>query len=139
MTFEKVKAEYERQREEERKTLAAYLSAHDGISAAGLHVVTGGKAGKGCERYTRHGEIPAFDLRNWKWVEVKDAEGFDTAISLNMPDIDPKTKNIHCLYDRIGVIFSPEEWIYTDIDLPLDDEKRERIANLILEIYATKC
>lgn len=133
MSFQQIRAEYERQREQERVNLAAYLSAHEGIKAAGLHVSVAPRAGKGCKNYTAHGRIPAFDLRNWKWVEVKGAGGFDVVISLNMPDIDPETKNIHSLYDRIGLIFSPEEWVYTAIDLPLEDTKKEQIAQLILK------
>lgn len=132
MTFEKVRAEYERQREQERVGLAAYLTTHKEIKEAGLRVITFGNAGKGSEHYTSHGRIPAYDLRNWKWVEVKGMEGFDAVISLNMPDIDPQTKNIHSLYDRIGVIFSPEEWVYTAIDLPLEDAEKEQIAQLVL-------
>ena len=140
MTFEEVKAEYERQREEERKALAAYLSAHNGIRTAGLQVVTKGRAGKGSEQYTNHGKIPAFDLRDWKWVEVKGANGFDAVISLNMPDIDTKTQNIHSLYDRIGLILTPKEWVYTDIDLPLEDTEKEQIAQLVLEKFrANSC
>lgn len=133
MMFEEVKSEYERQREQERVALAAYLREHSGIKTAGLHVVTSSGAGKGCKHYTAHGRIPAYDLRNWKWVEVKGERNFSVIISLNMPDIDPKTKNIHSLYDRIGLIFSPEEWVYTAIDLPLGDTEKEQIAQLILK------
>lgn len=64
--------------------------------------------------------------------------GFDAVISLNMPDIDPKTKNMHSLYDRIGLIFSPEEWAYTAIDLRLDDVEKEQIAQLVLERFNAK-
>lgn len=135
MTFREIRNEYERQREQERVGLADYLTAHEGIRAAGLRVIIGGNAGKGSEYYTSHGRIPAFDLRNWKWVEVKGAGDFDAVVSLNMPDIDPRTKNIHSLYDRIGVIFSPEEWVYTAIDLPLEDYQKEQIAQLILKRF----
>ncbi len=138
MLFHHVKAAYEILREQERLGLAAYLAQHEGIKAAGLSVVTAKSAGKGHERYTAHGRIPAFDLRNWKWVEVKGVGGFDAVISLNMPDIDPKTKNMHSLYDRIGLIFSPEEWVYTAIDLPLDDVEKEQIAQLVLERFNAK-
>ena len=84
------------------------------------------------------GRIPAFDLQNWKWVEVKDEGGFDAVISLNMPDIDPGTKNIHSLCDRIGVIFGPKDWVYTSIDLPLGDKEKEEIAQLILERFKSQ-
>ena len=56
MTFEEVRAEYERQREQERRGLANYLKKHSGIKAAGLHVVTCGTAGRGDESYTSRGQ-----------------------------------------------------------------------------------
>lgn len=135
MTFQEVRNEYERQREQERVGLAKYLAAHSEIRAAGLQVVTAANAGKGRENYTAGGKIPAYDLRNWKWVEVKGAGGFDAVISLNMLDIDPQTKNIHSLYDRIGLIVSTEEWVNTDIDLPLGEAEKEQIAQLVLEQF----
>lgn len=134
MTFPQIRDEYERQRELERVSLAGYLSAHDGIRAAGLSVVTTANAGKGRADYTAQGRIPAFDLRNWKWVRITGADGFDCVVSLNMLDIDPTSKNIHSLYDRIGLIVSPapSDWFCTDIDLPLDDIDKEQIAQLVL-------
>ncbi len=124
--FAHVKAAYEKLREQERVNLRKYLSAHEGLRAAGLKVIAQG--GKGSAHYRGN-----YDLRNWKWVEVKGPGGFDAVISLNMLDIDPKTKNVHSLYDRIGLMLSPEKWVYTDIDLPLDDKAKERIAQLILK------
>lgn len=135
MTFKEVRDEYERQRENQRKCLASFLSEHKELQALGLQVITGTKAGKGSEYYTSHGRIPAYDLRNWKWVEVKGAGGFDAIISLNMPDIDPRTKNIHSLYDRIGIILAPGDWIYTAIDLPLNDTEKGEIAQLVLDCF----
>lgn len=135
MTFEEVRTEYEQRREQERIGLANYLAAHEGLRTAGLRVITGGSAGKGSEHYTSHGRISTYDLRNWKWVEVEGTGEFDAVISLNILDIDSKTKNIHSLYDRIGVILSPEEWVYTSIDLPLSEAEKEQIAQLVLEQY----
>lgn len=140
MSFEEVKKEYEMQRENERKALSTYLLAHKGLSAAGLCIVTGNGAGKGVEKYTSGGEIPTFDLRNWKWVEVKDENGLDCVISLNMPHVDNGTKYILSLYDRIGLLFSPnpDDWICTDIDLPLDEKKKEKIAQLVLKQFRNR-
>lgn len=130
MTFKEVRDEYEKQREAQRIQLRKYLSTHEGLKAAGLEVVTGG--GKGSDNYRGN-----YDLQNWKWVSVKSADGFDCAVSLNMLDIDPETKNIHSLYDRIGFVLSPDPagWVCTDIDLPLDDAKMEEIARLVIEQY----
>lgn len=141
MTFQDAKGEYERQREQERVSLAAYLAAHEGIKAAGLHVVTDSGAGRGSTRYSCNGKIPVFDLSNWKWVEVTGENGFVCAISLNMPDIAPETGTPVALYDRIGFIIlpSPKEWIYTDIDLPLDQAKKEQIAQSVLAHFTAFC
>lgn len=143
MTFDEVKSEYERQREEQRKLLSDFLSQHDGIKNAGLRVAK--KGGKGDQGYTSGGVIAAYDLRNWKWVCVKNGnKDFDCTISLNMLDRDPNSGYIHALYDRIGFVFSanPKDWLCTDIDLPFNEEKMERIARLVLEqfnCYQTLC
>lgn len=114
MKFEKARDEYERQREVQRQALSNYLKVHKGLNTAGLHIVTAGTAGKGCEHYNSQGRIAPFDLRNWKWVEVKGQDGFDRVISLNMLEMDKNTKDIHSLYDRIGFVFSPDPagWVF---------------------------
>lgn len=143
MTFDEVKSEYERQREEQRKLLSDFLSQHDGIKNAGLRVAK--KGGKGDQGYTSGGVIAAYDLRNWKWVCVKNGDkDFDCTISLNMLDRDSSSRYIHALYDRIGLVFSPnpDDWFCTDIDLPFDEDKMERIAQLVLaqfNCYQTLC
>ncbi len=134
--FTDAKTEYEKQREVQRLKLRDFLSEHERLKAAGLKVVTAGASGKGSKKYRGN-----YDLTNWKWVEVKSADGFDCVISLNMLDIDPRTQNVHSLYDRIGLILTLEKWLCTDIDLPLvgdekdDQDKQERIAELVLEQY----
>lgn len=141
MTFDEVKSEYERQREEQRKLLSDFLSQHDGIKNAGLRVAK--KGGKGDQGYTSGGVIAAYDLRNWKWVCVKNGDkDFDCTISLNMPNLDPGSGNFHALFDRIGMIITYHHHldfhrnsIVTDIDLPFDNDKMDRIAQLVLEQY----
>lgn len=130
MTLKEVRDEYEKQREQQRVELRKYLSAHEGLKAAGLEVLTRG--GKGSINYRGN-----YDLRNWKWVTVKSADGFDCAVSLNMLDIDPDTKDIHSLYDRIGLVLSPDpkDWHHTDIDLPLDKGKMDKIADHVIKQY----
>lgn len=154
MTFEEIRGEYERQREQERKALAEYLKGHPKIKGK-LEVITRGRPGKGAKNYSCNGKIPTFDLRNWKWVEVRSADGFNCVISLNMPDIAPDTGTPIALYDRIGLIClpSPKEWIYTSIDLPLnasskekdkekkaamkieEEKKKQEIVNLVIKQY----
>lgn len=142
MSFEKANDEYEKQREIQRKNLSKCLETHAGIIAAGLEVVADGNPGKGSRHYTSNGKISQFDLRNWKWVQVKSADGFDCVISLNMPDVAPSTGVPISLLNRIGLCISYknesyyyETEIYTDIDLPLDDTKKEKIAQLVLDQY----
>lgn len=141
MPLRYIRTVYEALREEERIKLNKYLRNSPEIKAANLRVVSGNLAGKGSYQYKYHKGVEPFDLRNWKWVEVKSKDGFDCIISLNMLDIDPGTQNIHSLYDRIGLILShaPEDWVHTSIDLPLTKEAMDEIAQLVLEQYKIYC
>lgn len=141
MPLRYIRTVYEALREEERIKLNEYLRESKAIADANLRVVAGGSAGKGSYRYACRGKVQPFDLRNWKWVEVKSKDGFDCVISLNMLDIDPRTKSVHSLYDRIGFVFSsdPKDWHCTDYELPLNDDEREKIAQLVLEHYKKYC
>lgn len=135
MSFEEIKREYEQAREQERLTLRDYLNGHKALKEAGLDVVDNWRSGKGHDKYESGGRISPFDLSNWKWVEIKDNSDFSTIVSLNPPEVDPDSKNTHCLYDRIGVQLPSGNWIYTSIDLPLSSTDKEEIAQLILNIY----
>lgn len=60
-----------------------------------------------------------------------------------MPDIDPHSGNTHFLFDRVGLLISfPNDQLYykteilTDIDLPFDNIKMERIATLVTQQFA---
>lgn len=143
MDFAKARRDYEGCREDERKALAKFLNAID----EDLRVVSGARAGKGWTRYASGKRIVEYDLSNWKWVEITDDRDFECIISLNMPDIDPRSGSMHALYDRIGLLVSYhkeglfyETKIYTGIDPPLNDsdtgkDKKERIAQLVKEQY----
>lgn len=143
MEFQEIKDAYVQQREQERKNLIAYLQRHTLFAHSGLKVVTGGRSGMGTERYSSGGHISPVDLRNWKWVECKSAdENFNAVISLNMPETDLSSGNAHSLYDRIGLIVTYmrrnnyyKTSIWTDIDLPLDEQALEKIAGLIVEQF----
>lgn len=144
MTFDDARNEYEQQRERERVALAKFLPTSKEMPDV-LRVVSGRRAGKGWCRYTSGGRIKAYNLSNWKWVEVTDDSDFTCIVSLNMPDVDPRSGNPHFLMDRVGLLVSYhkdgcyyETAIYPDIDLPLDNAKMERIAQLVrdqFEIY----
>lgn len=134
--------QYEEQREAERKELVRYLLTCSELKARGIGVVSRGRVGKGKEDYTSGKRIPTYNLKNWKWVEVKnEAQGFSCVISLNMPELDPGSGNVHCLYDRIGFqIFCKtkkrfyQTEIFTDINLPLKgSDKREIMKTIITQ------
>lgn len=141
MEFQKIKDQYEQQRKVERSKLIAYLEKHALFTNAGLTVVKGG--GSGIKNYSSSGRIFPYDLRNWKWVECKNAGGsFNAVISLNMLDDDLSSGNAHALYDRVGLILTYRHenntyktLIWTDIDLPFSDESMEKIAKLISEQF----
>lgn len=135
--------DYEKMREQERISLATYLSNHSEIKKAGITVKTRGRAGKGWPSYKSGGRIAAYDLSNWKWVELNHADrDFTCIVSLNMTETDPNTGNTHCLFDRIGLYVTyPRNGcyyktdIYTDIDLPLDKKAEDKILELVLEQF----
>lgn len=140
--FETVKTNYEQARESVRKDLAKYLAKYKGIEDV-LRVVSGGRSGKGLKNYTSGKRmIKGYDLSNWKWVEITDDGDFDCIVSLNMPDVDPRSGNSHILFDRVGLLVSYhkdghyyETAIHTDVDLPLDDTEKERIAQLVIDQF----
>lgn len=158
MTLQSTKAKYKRLwikyealREQERQDLAKYLknfirvNGIKGIRGTGLKVVLGASAGKGREDYTANGRIEKYNLTNWKWVEIRTGtkpEDFDCVISLNMVEADPKSGNVHALYDRIGLyigyrigsLYYKTE-IYTALELPLGLNGHKQLAQLVKEQY----
>lgn len=150
--FNDVKNRYAKLREDERTRLRDSLI--ELLKDQGLKVVkSGGNEGKGIKNYGRKRFVKGFDLRNWKYVEVIDDKHFRALIVLNTPDIDPSSRNIHALYDRIGIRFTwfksakvggrkdteikllETEWIDTGVDLPLTDKTIRIIADLIEKGY----
>lgn len=161
--FKEIRDEYTLWREQERRALADFLAKELGKDENAnneLHVITSPRAGKGWTQYTSGKRIYKYNLSNWKWIEVTDKNCFSCVVSLNMPDIDPRSGNFHALFDRIGLLVSYhkgnhyyETAIYTDINLPLnasanesdekkkkkleqeEEEKKTEIAQLVLEQY----
>lgn len=137
------KTSYQLAREQERKNLAKYLAEHLGED---LRVVSGGRSGKGLPNYTSGRRIAEHDLSDWKWVTVKCGDDFECVVSLNMPDVDPRSGNWHFLFDRVGLLVSYhkdghyyETAIYPNINLPLDDKDTDLIIELIIEQYKIYC
>ncbi len=145
--FEKIREKYEKLREEERVKLRDKLEFKDS------ELKTIKRGGKGLPDYGQTRLMKKYDLQNWKWVEVVDDKHFQALISLNMPDVDPGSGNMHALYDRIGIRFTwfikakvgiradsekkllETSWIDTGIELPLTDENIEEIESLITRGY----
>lgn len=149
--LETAKSDYQQAREQERRDLADFLAEKLGEVKRvkdKLCVIASPRSGKGRGNYTSGGRIKAYDLSNWKWVEVTDDGYFDCIVSLNMPDTDPRSGNSHALFDRVGLLvsyyyrdslYAYETAIHTNIDLPLTKEKMEQIAQLVLEQYDIYC
>lgn len=99
-TFEDIKNEYNKLRNEERQKIVEKLVKR-GFNANGH---------QGTWNYTSRGKIkPHYNLGMWKWIVAR--KGTITAvISLQTLEQDSKTKNIHVLFDRISVdVFKDNE------------------------------
>lgn len=119
-----------------------------GSKSIDLIVIDSGGQGR---TYGKNRLTKTYNLQNWKWVEVVDDKHFQALISLNMPDVDPNSGNMHALYDRIGIRFTwfvksksgsrddnqkkllETSWIDTGFGLPLSDDNIKEIAKLIRE------
>lgn len=145
LDLQTAKKKYEEAREDERGRLAGflakYIAGNEDIKDE-LRVVYGGRAGKGLKKYTSGRRMEEYDLSNWKWVEITDDNDFDCIVSLNMPDVDPRSGNSHVLFDRVGLLVSYhkdghyyETAVCTDINLPLGDTDKDKIARLVIEQY----
>lgn len=122
--FELIKQAYTECREAERLKIVNYLKKH------GFKVVDGSGAGKGKNKYISGGQLnKPFDLSNWKWIEIA-KDGREFLVSFQPPDKDPSSKNHHVLMDRIGVC-SDDQWIITDIDLPMDEKSLGALVDII--------
>ena len=112
--FLKIKEAYKSARTEEKKRIKDFLLSKrdsDGNliflrekDATDTFVRTGGGYGK--KHYSSGGTLSRpYDLSNHMWIDLK-YKGNDILISLQSFDIDPnENKNLHVLYDRIGILF----------------------------------
>ena len=147
--FESVKRPYEQAREQERRDLAKFLDkrlGEDESTKEKLYVNTSHRSGMGRTIYSSGRRIKEYNLSNWKWIDITGDPDFECVVSLNMPDVDPRSGSVHALFDRVGLLVSYhkgehyyETAVHTDIDLPLDDTKKEQIAGLVLEQYKIYC
>ena len=112
--FLKIKEAYKSARTEEKKRIKDFLlSKRDSEGnliflkekdATDTFVRTGGGYGK--KHYSSGGTLSRpYDLSNHMWIDLN-YKGNDILISLQSFDIDPnENKNLHVLYDRIGILF----------------------------------
>lgn len=122
LKFQEIKTLYTKAREAER------LGIVNRLIRAGFKAATRGGAGR--PDYTSAGRIDAYDLRNWKYIEAE-KNGVKHLISLQSFDQDPRSKNLHVLYDRVGIYsytkYDPHAALSkmrtTSIELPMDEEK----------------
>ncbi len=151
MPLKQVREAYNILREKERQKLVDYFKGLGWIAGSkspGPKVVSG-NAGKGRADYTAKGRIVAYDLTNWKWVEIRTGKAvtdFDCVISLNMIETDPDTGNVHALFDRVGLYIGYRVGslyykleIYTSFNLPLQSTDYGEIAQMVKEQYDIYC
>ena len=143
--FNETKDKYVACRKVQRKLIINYLES-DGFT------VRSPRGGCGHTTYGTGGKTPrfskAYDLSNWMYIDVEKA-GKNFLISLQPFDLDPnpRNKNYHVLMDRIGIyIYVPNSkrtadaivrMLSTDIDLPMDEAKLEKLGCLLNKII--KC
>lgn len=131
-SFDDIKREYVQAREKERKDIIEYLEK------AGFTVMNK-RGGKGKTNYTSNHTLQLpYDLSNWKWIETK-KDGVFYFISFQAFDQDTSSGNYHVLMDRLGiyryVTYNAKEafetMTVTDIDLPMDEDKYERLLEYL--------
>ena len=116
--FLKIKEAYKNARTEERKSIIDFLlnkKDNDGNlvflkEKDGTDTFVGRSRGCGKSNYSSGGTLSRpYDLSNHMWIDLC-YKGNDILISLQSFDIDPNNeKNLHVLYDRIGIIFGKDE------------------------------
>lgn len=144
MDFLKLKDEYYKYRKNEIYNLSRYIRKFfkQNYKNKKLKVrANGGKTG-----YSSGSRLKTkFDLSNWLWIDI-DIDELKILLSFQSFDHDPKTGNLHILMDRIGLyvysgeysaVDSQKNMMITDIQLPLDDEKKLELANIVNDI--TEC
>ncbi len=101
-SFQQAKEAYRQARLVEREKIRNLLRSMN------FKVVDGKRAGEGPEKYPNRSEriTRQLDLRNWMWVEAKHKHypSIQVLVTLQVLDWDPSTRNVHALFDRLGVI-----------------------------------
>ncbi|NMD83462.1 MULTISPECIES: hypothetical protein [Streptococcus] len=116
--FLKIKEAYKSARLEEKNRIKDFLLSKrdsDGNliflkEKDGTNTFVRAGRGYGKKDYSSGGTLSRpYDLSNHMWIDLS-YKGNDILISLQSFDIDPNNeKNLHVLYDRIGIIFGKNE------------------------------
>ena len=158
--FLKIKEAYKSARTEERESIIDFLlnkKDNDGNlvflkekDGTDTFVKTSGGCGK--PNYSSGGTLSRpYDLSNHMYIDLS-YKGNEILISLQSFDIDPNSKELHVLYDRIGILFEPSKKIpiskdcytitkvsdaflkmeTTNWELPLSEADMEEMVNYII-------
>ncbi len=152
MDFKRIKKEYQGYREKERKRIIEYLLSKTDDQGEPLFAKLSYKGGSGRPNYGNREERPiegTYDLSNWKYISTE-YKGRELLISLQCFDLDPKSRNIHVLYDRIGVLFDAADIVdvagtkvsdaflkmkVSKWELPLEDKDIEALVEWIIKEF----
>ncbi len=161
--FLKIKEAYKNARTEERKSIIDFLlnkKDNDGNlvflkEKDGTDTFVGRSRGRGWPNYSSGRTLSRpYDLSNHMWIDLS-YKGNDILISLQSFDIDPNSKELHVLYDRIGILFEQSKKIpifkdcytitkvrdaflkmeTTNWELPLSEADMEDMVNYIINHY----
>ena len=161
--FLKIKEAYKSARTEEKKRIKAFLLSKrdsDGNliflkekDGTDTFVQTSGGSGK--PNYSSGGTLSRpYDLSNHMYIDLS-YKGNEILISLQSFDIDPNSKELHVLYDRIGILFEQSKKIpifkdcytitkvsdaflkmeTTNWELPLSEADMEEMVDYIISHY----
>lgn len=161
--FLKVKEAYKSTRLEEKNRIKDFLLSKrdsDGNliflkEKDGTDTFVGRSRGRGWPNYSSGRTLSRpYDLSNHMWIDLS-YKGNDILISLQSFDIDPNSKELHVLYDRIGILFEQSKKIpifkdcytitkvrdaflkmeTTNWELPLSEADMEEMVNYIINHY----
>lgn len=135
MDFTEIRDQYNELRRKERNIIVNYLRNHVFFkNKAKIN------ARNGSQKYNSGQRLKTkYDLRNWLWIDLA-INDVNFLLSLQTFDYDPKTGNLHVLMDRIGIyvygdnysaVDARENMMITNIELPLNENKLEELANII--------
>lgn len=133
--FETVRKEYVDARYKELCDMSQYFNKKRGFVKR--------RVNRGSEYY-KSGKVlyEAYSLENWMWFTVT-RNDVHFVVSLQPFDRDSKTGNYHVLFDRLGIYAYTGEYsakaafskmLITDISLPLDEPKLEKLEKMLIEI-----